>query len=540
MVHINHKRSVLRRCVPAVIAAALSASLIACGTADSGPVNLSTQTWLVPQDWGAIDPLKVSATNVGAIMLVLEPLVVANTRGGVDPNLATQTMPDPTTYVYNLRKDAKFADGNPVTVDDVVYSFDIHRAPDSTSTLSSPFENVTTVETTADDQVTVKLAEPDVQFGYVVAQVGIVEKSVREQLGDGAGSPDKPNVGSGPYIVDTYNPGALLILKRNENYWGPKPQAEKLTLKLVTDDSARSLAVQSGSVTGAFDVPSAQASTYDHATGMEVISGSNPSVMLFNVNVGVAPWNDIHVRRAVSRAIDKEGIVNAVLQGRGKPAISVTDPRNLEDVLPQDKTDELYQKLDQNRYDLEAAKAELRQSAHPNGFDATVIYSEVESSAGLVAQVISQNLKPLGINLTVKSVPDAQYTDAVFFQHTAPASIVDYTSDSPDPINMPNYLSNSAQTLAKGGYTNIADYDSPQQDELLGEYLQTPANDQAKRGQLLSNILMNIANDASYIPIYNADYLAAVKDGISFAGFDGMWWMRRWVNDITVNPSAVQ
>ena len=203
--------------------------------------------------------------------------------------------------------------------------------------------------------------------------------------------------------------------------------------------------------------------------------------------------------------------------------------------LSQEQIQSLTSQL-QTKYDVNAAKAELAKSATPNGFSATVIYSAAESgTSGLVAQAVAQQLKAIGINLTVKSMPDGQYTDAVFFKHTAPASIVDFTTDLPDPISLPNYLTSSAQTLAQGGYTNIAEWTTPAQDQVLNEYLQTPISDKSKRGDLLTQALTNMNADQAYIPIYNADYLAVIKSGLNFNGFDGMWWMRRWVDDITAN-----
>jgi peptide/nickel transport system substrate-binding protein len=524
-----------KRTFVALATATTAISLTACGGSDGGSsdeVDLSKQTWLVPQDWGGIDPLKVTSTNTGSIQLVLEPLVTSNAEGGVSANLAQQATPDPTTFVYDLRPEATFADGKAVTTDDVLYSFSIHTAKDSTSTLAGKLASVTTVEATGEHQVTVKLSEPDVQFENTVARMGIVEKAVREKLGDGAGAPDKLNVGSGPYTVKSFKPGSQLVLQRNEKYWGEKPEAKVLTMKLIDDDSARLLAVQSGDVTGAFEIPAAQADTYGRAQGMKVISGPNPSVMLFNVNTLKKPWNDVHVRRAVASAIDKKGIINAVLKGRGKPAVSIVRADAAADVMSADAAKSLYAKLDSHPMDLSAAKSEMAQSATPEGFDETVIYSEAEASSGLVAQAVAANLKPLGINLTVKSVPDAQYTDAVFFNHTASAAIVDFTTDSPDPISLVNYLTSGKQTLAAGGYTNIAEYQNADQDKILEQYLSTPSVDESERGKLLTSALENVDANAPYIPIYNAEYLAVVKKGITFEDFDGMWWMRRWVDDV--------
>ncbi len=482
------------RILAVLASASLAGSLTACGSSSgtsAGQTDLTKQTWLVPQDWGAIDPLKVTSTNSGAILLVTEPLVTAGASGGVKANLAVQTQPNPSTFVYSIQNGAKFADGTPVTAADVVYSFSIHTSKKSTSTLAGKLADIASIKATGDREVTIVLHAPDVQFEDTVARLGIVEKAAREKLDGTPGTPGHLNVGSGPFTVKSFRPGSELVLARNEKYWGKKPQAKLLTLKLITDESARLLAVQSGGVTGAFEIPAAQAAAYARAKGMKVISGANASVMLFHVNTTMKPWNDIHVRRAVADAIDKKGIINAVLKGRGKPAVSVVREENSADVLTPAAAKSLYAKLDSHPLDLSAAKAEIAQSATPKGFKAEVVYSSAEPSSGLVAQAIGASLKPLGIDLTVKSVPDAQYTDAVFFKHTAPAAIVDFSTDSPDPISLVNYLTSGKQTIAAGGYTNIAEYTNPAQDKVLNDYLKTPSTDEATRGRLLTAALEN-------------------------------------------------
>ena len=519
------------------IAALLTLTLVACGSTGSGNSgqgsdDLSDQTWLVPQDWGALDPGEVVATNAGSILLVMEPLVLVNPHGGVIANLAEQDTPTPTTFTYTLRDDATFSDGSPVTIDDVLYSFEIHFSEDSTSPLAGRFGGVDSLTATADNELTIELVEPNVQFENSVAQIGIVSKTVREALGENPGTPGNFNVGSGPYVVDSYTPGSTLVLTANEEYWGEAPPAENLTLKVVSDDSARLLAVKSGSVTGAFEVPASQAETYADTDGMKLISGVSPSVMLFNVQTDKAPWDDINVRRAVSKVIDRSGIVDAVLAGKGEPTVSIVSRDDFERVSSSAEADALYAELAINDSDPEGAQADMAASAHPHGFDATVIFSAAEPNSGLVAQAIAADVKQLGINLTVQSVPDAQYTDEVFFQHTAPAAIVDFTTDMPDPVSLANYLSNSSGTLEKGGYTNIANYTNDAQDEVIDSYLRTPSTESAQRVEYLTSMLKNLAEEAAYIPIYKADYLAVVNSGIDFEDFDGMWWMRRWVDDI--------
>jgi peptide/nickel transport system substrate-binding protein len=518
----------------AVTAAGLLSSCTSSGNhgpASAGKVDLTNQTWLVPQDWGAIDPTQEAATNTGAILLALEPLVLADGKGGVTANLATEAQPTPTTFVYTLRDGVKFSDGQPLTIGDVLYSFQIHTVKNSKSNLAGDFSDIKRM-TTSGNALTITLTKPNIQFPNYVALVGIVEKAAREKAGSNPGSPGHLNIGTGPYTVASYQPGSQVVLARNESYWGTKPSAKKITLRLIQDDSARLLAVQGGNVTGAFEIPASEVTTYSKVEGMQVIRGANPSVMLLNVNNTQKPWNDPAVRKAASMAIDKAGIVKAVLHSSGAPAISVVQPSGMESLLGKSATDTLYKELDKYAFDVSAAKAELAKSSVPNGFSATIVYSQAEQTSGLVAQAVAQELKAIGINLTVKSLSDSAYTDAVFFKHTAGPAIVDFTTDIPDPVSLANYLTNSVNTLAAGGYTDIAEYKNPAQDQLMTQYLQLPTDQKAKRAELLTQALKNLSDEQAYIPIYNSDYLAVVKKGVTFKDFDGMWWMRRWTGDV--------
>ncbi|MCP2049541.1 UNVERIFIED_ORG: peptide/nickel transport system substrate-binding protein [Paenarthrobacter nicotinovorans] len=518
----------------AMVATAGFTSLVACTPSGSNSSDGASQTWIVPQDWDAIDPTRVTATNTGAILLVAEPLVLLTPSGSVTPNLATQSQPNATTYVYKLRNDAKFSDGKPVTIDDVKYSFDIHAAKDSTSSLAGNFADVASIEAKGGDELVITLNTPDVQFEATVGSVGIVEKAVRETLGKNPGAPDTQNVGSGPYTVSQFQPGSELVLKRNPNYWGKAPSVETLRLKLITDASARQLAVQSGEVTGAFEIPASEAKTYAGIDGMKVISGDNPSVMLFNVNTNVAPWNDEHVRKAVSLAIDRAGIVKSVLAGHGEALSTPITAQKAELVMDKDTVNTTFSKLNVP-YDVAAAKAELAKSTVPTGFTANVVFSDAErATSGLVGQAIAESVKPLGITLNVSSIPDSQYTDAVFFKQTAPASIVDFTTDRANPISLFYYLGSSVNSLASGGYTNISGHTNPALDQTLADYLATPGNDKTAQAKLLGQALDQFNEQQPYIPIYNSDYLAVVKAGVNFEDFDGFWWQRRWTDEVTI------
>ncbi|MDO9409017.1 ABC transporter substrate-binding protein [Patulibacter sp.] len=526
----------------AILSLTAATGLAACGSggsagggSEASAKTLETQTWLVPQDWGALDPTRSTATNSGTILLAFEPLVLSDGKGGAKPNIATQTTPDAKTFIYKIRSGVTFSDGKPLTIEDVLYSIDIHRRKGSTSALAGNFTAVRSIKATGPDEITIKMRTPDVLFANTMAQTGIVEKAVREPLGKGAGAPDKPNVGTGPFTIAKFQPGKEVVLQRNERYWGTKPAAKQLTMRLVADESARLLAVRAGDVTGAFEVPASEAAVYAKVPGMTLIRGNNPSITTLSLNQKHKPWNDVHVRRAVAHAVDRPGLVKAILRGNGSPSTTLVQPANAQDVMPAAEQERLYASLDLYKPDMAAAKAEMAKSTVPGGFKDTIVFSDAEPGQGRVAQAIAQELKAIGIDLTVKQTPDEAYTEAVFFKHTASAAVVDFTTDQPDPISLPNYMSSKKQTLAEGGYTNIADYVNPAQDAVLDEYLATPATDSKKRAELLSSALTNLATDEPYVPLYNSNYIAIVKSGLKFADFDGMWWMRRWTDGVTAS-----
>jgi peptide/nickel transport system substrate-binding protein len=495
------------------------------------PAELAESTWVVPEEWDAIDPTRIAATNESAILLVLEPLILPNPEGGAAlPNLAHLERPDPSTYVFNIRKGVKFTDGNPLTVEDVIYSLNLHLEKGSTSNLASLRETVKSLKQTGPDQITITLKKPDLTFEDKIAQAGIVEKSVREKLGDHPGAPGSPNVGTGPYTVETFKPGNELVLQRNESYWGKKPALKTIKLRLIEDESSELLAARSGELTGAFETPPSQANVYEEVPGMHLISGYNPSVVMFNMDTTKAPWNDIHVRRAIALSIDREGLVQSIVKGKGEVAPSVVQQSNAEEVLSKPEATKLYEEFSEtNTFDLKKAEEEMAKSKTPDGFTETVIYDQSQPDTGKVAQVLAQEVKPLGINLKVKEVPDSQYLNAVFFEHTMTSAIVDFTTDILDPISLPNYLTNSVNLKENGGYTDIANWSSPEMDKILNTYLEgNSQTEKPRQAKLLTEALKIMNEEETYVPIYHADYLALVKDGLTFNDFNGFWWEYRW------------
>lgn len=487
------------------------------------------QTWVVPAPWSGMDPTKIAATGKGAVLLALEPPVLISRDGQVVPNLTDLKSPDIRTRVLTVRKGVKFWDGTPLTALDVAYSLGLHLGAGSASLLARGYQSVAWIRASG-DKVRIRLKEPDVLFNGVLGQSGIVSRAVRMKLGATAGAPDALNVGTGPFQIARYVPGNRVELVRNETYWGKKPAIKTLTFRYISDSAASLLAVRSGEVTGSFGIPASDINVYSGISGMRVVRGPSPQITMLSINTTRPPWNDVHVRRAVAYAVDKANIVEALLQGTGSPAVTLPSPSSMRRVMPAKDQVALYASLNKYKYNLQSAKAELSRSAVPNGFSDEITVQTADQVR--IAQVIAQALAGIGINLKVSQVPGTVYADAVFFKHTASIAVVQFATDNLDPVTLPLYLTSSRNTIANGGYLNLAEFRNAQLDTLLGTARSESVTRRAKRAKAIEAALQVIADQVPYIPIYNADYLGIVKSDVQYTGFSGFWWLNRWTDGL--------
>ena len=166
--------------------------------------------------------------------------------------------PNPTTYVYNLRKGVKFWDGSPLTTADVIYSLQRSASKEGGSELATFFGSVASMKATGPSQITIKLKGPDPFFRYSLAVTPIGEKAFWSKHLKDIGTPDVMNMGTGPFKFVSFTPDQGVDARRNDRYWGKKPAVENLKLKFITDPNTLLLAIRSHQVDGTFKVPQDQ------------------------------------------------------------------------------------------------------------------------------------------------------------------------------------------------------------------------------------------------------------------------------------------
>lgn len=466
---------------------------------------------IVGLDFSNIDPGQGFARQVDAFML--EYLMKLNSMGEVEPNLAESVeQRDDVTYVYTLRDDVTFSNGDKLTADDVAGSINYARNPEFSE--SFRYGDIADVVAEDDKTVVVTLNAPTASFQYVLAMNGyIFDVSEQESAGDDFGKAGKGLVGTGPYVLDDLNTSnGKATYSANEDYWGGDIEFDSVTLTGFADENSEALAFRTGALDVAFPAdPRAFASAAD----VEVTTVPGTRQGLFVMNTQVAPWNDVHVRRAVAYAINKEDIVN-VIGGNAEPDSTIIPPAQLLSIATQGEVDTLLGSLETYDYDLDAAKAEMAQSSVPDGFEAEL---QTPSYGGYVeaSQAIAGQLAELGITLTVRVLSEAEYTNTFSQPHTeVPVQYSFFNNRTPDPGGMPkNALASSATEI---GQNNFADYVNPKVDELIAKGDAT--TDPAERFAAYSELLTIVADDVPYVPLYAGNINVALGESVEWSTFN--------------------
>lgn len=525
---VMHK--VMHRVAAAAAAAVIaSASLSACASSAGAPDGAQGDGVLSAGIVGQTSTLDIIDSQMAPLVVSpsLEGLTRQKPDGSLEPWLAESVdNPSPTVYVYHLRKGVKFWDGQPLTSEDVVFSLD--RLRDPSSYTAAKYRSVKTIEATDPSTVTVMLKSPDsnwpVQTSMFSAQ--IIEKKFYEEHKQNFGNPGTLVMGTGPYEAISLDPASGATFKANPNYWGGKVGFKELDIKFFDNETNAALALRAGSVDM---VPSvSKAASFKATSKANIVNGPSCSIGFLSMNTQVAPWNDIHVRRAVAYALDRNAFVDD-FSGYAEPITTFIPPASLSSIASKDETAAMIKSLPQYPYSLEAAKAELAKSAYPNGFTAelpTTDYSNDVSGS----QIVAEQLSKIGIKLTVKRQTSAAWvagvSAAVQDRPTVYAAGQGCTST---PGYMPSYWLGSAG-LVKGG-SNLAAYGPPSMDHIIEKASEATTPD--AQFKTYTELLTQLGTDVPYIPLVALKASVGIASGFQWASYAQPWWNEPWPLNVT-------
>jgi peptide/nickel transport system substrate-binding protein len=257
---------------------------------------------------------------------------------------------------------------------------------------------------------------------------------------------------------------------------------------------------------------------------VNVITAPSNGVYQMVLDQTTEPFDDIHVRKAIAYAIDRQGIVTAVLNGKGAPALAIDPPGIWGSVLDADSVNAFYGTIPTYQYDLDAARNELSQSSVPDGFDFSVPVPNNDPVAINAFLAIAESLGQIGITMKVQQVDPTEWLNTYFAHENLGAQFMAYFPDYADPANYPYLFYYSKNAVANG--MNASNYKNPEVDGLIETSLQSA--DTAERADALQQVISIAAEDVPTVPLFWPDSAMAISSSLRLDGYNAFWYNIPW------------
>jgi peptide/nickel transport system substrate-binding protein len=476
-----------------------SSSSSSSGGSAGAPVRGGNLTFAAVQDAQSMNATTVFDNNsIWIFEQIYQTLyTVTNDGKGVKPLLATSyTMSsDKKTYTFQLRKGVKFSNGKTMTSADVKFSIDQNRkAAQGWAYLDSAIKSV---DTPSPDTVVIHLKFP---WAPLLADLSIFANGIvpNNYGGETENEFYQHPVGTGPFKWDYWHKGSALKLVRNPLYWEKgKPYLDSVTWTDVPNDNTRELQLKGGQAqvdqTPAWSTVASLKSTPN--VNMFLFPSTQTNYLAFNETV--KPFQDVHVRRAMSLAINRNALVKAVLFGNGKPANSLFPPQ-----VP------YYQKATPGlQFDMTQAKQEMAKSSVPHGFTTTILIASGNSDYLTISTILQSELKPLGIKVKIQQL-DPNTANTNFQDQKYDMSLTLWTMDIPDPDELATF----AVDPKSGAKSFFTSYNNPA--VVKATHQAEVTTNPAQRQGFYNTVQTGAANDAFMAFLYYSPYPYATTSNV--------------------------
>lgn len=423
---------------------------------------------------------------------------------------------------FKLRKGLKFDNGMPFTAEDVIASFERAKTlPNALASFAGIFAGI--AEMRAPDPLTVEIVtdRPYPTLPVALAQISIIPASIAKTATKEDFISGKAAVGMGPFSFSQYVPGDRLVLKRNDNYYGQKPEWDTVTFRFIVDPAARQVALRSGEVDMINDLP-----PYDmkaiQQSGFNVFSAPSDRVLTFLLDsertvspfvkgpngetLTSNPLQDVRVREAMSIAIDRTAIRDHVLQGLSYPNGQYI-PEGFGGYNPA---------IPVPRYDSKRAAALLAEAGWPDGFSiAFHCLDEVQREC----QAASQMLSRVKIKVDLRVLPRPVYWPIVTKHDGERASmlIMSWGASSSGEANVLETMIHSYDKDKKLGTWNLAHYSNPALDALIEKSM--TIEDSKERHARQAEAMAIATKDVAGIAIHTNPVIAAARKGLEYTHY---------------------
>jgi peptide/nickel transport system substrate-binding protein len=450
----------------------------------------------------SLDPRHATgAAAVRIVPLVFNSLVRLDTSGQIVPEAALSwDNPSPTEYVFTLRRDIRFHDGEPLTSRDVKYTYDYMRDPDKGSPNLGVLANVTAVEAPEPDKVIFRLEEPFASFLNNLT-LGIVPA----HLGEGKGFMDAP-VGSGPFRWGEWQVGSKIVLFASDDYWEGRPALDEVVFRIIENETTRLLETEKGEIDLLWNnIPPYAVEKVRGFPGMNVHTRPGITYQYLGFNLEDPTLGDVRVRRAIAHAIDRERIIRHLYGGLGRTASGILAPENWAHEA----------EVRTYPFDREKARSLLDEAGYPPGEEGrrfTLVYkTSTNRQANETADIIAEDLAAVGINVERRSFEWGTFYGDIKAGNFQLYSLRWVGLTDPDTLH---YIFHSGSLPPTGA--NRGRYRSAKVDDLLDR--SRLELDPLRRKALFSQVQKVLAEDSVYVSLWYPDDIFALSD--RFEGFE--------------------
>ncbi len=491
--------------------------LLTAAVALAPAVAVADVTLVVPQldeprtlspDPAADTGAYAATSNIYSHLVVMDWGVVAGTPAYGDLAESWDISEDGSVYTFHLHPDAKWHDGEPLTSEDVKFTFD--RIREKKYPYSAFLSGVKTIETPDDDTVVITLDKPNMAFVPMMAQAAgwtgkIYPKHIWEsEEGFDTGPAVNNPIGSGPFKFVRWDKGVAVELEANEDYFRGPPKIDRLIFRPMPDANVARAEFDAGQFPHLpydYAPPLAEAPALEADPSITVTYTPSHYSRDIQLNTQREPLNNLKVREAIATGIDREMISILGFSGTWKPAMHA----NVDT-----QTQWINRDVSFPEYDKEKAEAMLDEAGYPRGDGgwrfALSVTGPSYSDCRAINEVLVQQLRDIGIDAKLEAFDQSTWYQRMQ-QRNFDISCY-FTRYGPDPDAYREHF-------GTGGQRNFMGYSNPEFDELGARAVTLTNVDERKK--LYAEMQAMLVRDMPYINLVNEQKMSLSRAG--WAGF---------------------
>lgn len=473
----------MKKAISMVLALTMTVLLAACGDKNTAEVKTEEGTTLVygSGDYTRINPAMDEHGEIN--VLLFNGLTAHDGDNQVVPGLAESWDYDETTYTYtfHIRDGIRWHDGEPFTAKDVQFTIEAIMDPDNGSENAPNYEDVEEITVVDDQTISFRLAEPNVAFLEYMT-MAVLPSHLLE--GEDMQESDffRHPVGTGPYKLERWDVGQSIVLTKNEDYYLGAPNIDTVIFKIVADDNAQAMQLESGELDLALLDPK-NAANFEGRDGFTCYDMTTADYRGILFNFANDYWTENRdLIPAICCALDRQAIIDSVLLGQGMAAYSPLQRNryNNENVERYDYDPDRARQILEDAGCVQGDDGFYTRNGEPVGFTISVMAGEQDRID--IAQAAAQQLREVGIQCTVEIPAQMDWGGQM-------ACLIGWGS----PFDADDH---TYKVFGTGKGANYSSYSNEKVDEYLT--LARQSDDPAVRGEYYGKFQEELAKDPAY------------------------------------------